>query len=320
MKELIKILYGLRIKEYKEILFGFREKSFQAILEDNSKIFVKEIVHEVRRTERQAHMKHGLAISQTFREMGNPAPKVIKTLNGELIGNIQDRCFLVTEWVDGLTYQTGELTVKRASEMGSLLAKFHRQMGCVKEKVIVDYSFDQIASEYHSYHQAFNHEKSEYGAIARSFLAMQYKVTKEPFTRIEYKRIGQGFGSFWVEQIMYNPDDSVVALVDWTDLPLNHENQLNDLVIGAHLSGFNQDQLMAFIIGYNTTNPLSDGEIESVVWRICNESLYTQWYLNAWIHNKENMNNRWETSCKRWTLSSMEYYYQYDSLMDAFLD
>jgi Ser/Thr protein kinase RdoA (MazF antagonist) len=283
--------YGLRLERVERIDYGIWEEPF-SVWTDRGRFFAKRF----RRVRGLDEMQRGLALSQLLRTEGVPAPRVLSPREGcsapsaEFVALHAGERYVVTEWVEGRTYYPGELPLNCARSMGALLGRLHRLLGR-----------DSNPTPNWTYRPAME------AATACQDLIRRYQVHSEPFARVAEailtEQIGllkglpsnfqahlptpqfQGgcFNSFWVEQLLFRPDGSVAALVDWTDGAGKSRYWIEDIVVGIHLSALDRAATAAYVAGYQAENPLPRSEWEALAAELTYGHLASVNFLGGWL-------------------------------------
>jgi hypothetical protein len=94
---------------------------------------------------------------------------------------------------------------------------------------------------------------------------------------------GPCFGSFWVVQLLFQPDGQVAALVDWTDGAEESDFWADDIVTGIHLSALSLDTIAAYAAGYQTEHPLPESEWRAVTAKLCYGHLASNNFWGGWL-------------------------------------
>lgn len=239
-------------------------------------------------------MQRGLALSQELRAEGFPAPGVIAPRaefgvpGAELIALYGEERYILTEWVEGKTYYPGELPPACARPMGALLGLFHRRLGRGGHATWAYRSPAKALEQVGGLLARYEGESEPFAAVAREILTEQVDLLAalpSDFHEHLPKPQLQGgcFNSFWIEQVLFHPDGSVAALVDWTDGAGGRGYLINDICVGIHLSALDREATAAFVAGYQSENPLPRPEWEAVAAELTYGHLASINFLGGWL-------------------------------------
>lgn len=289
MTTALKQAYGLHVQRAEQIAYGIWEEPF-AVWTDQGRFFAK----RYRRVRGLAGMQRGLALSQELRAEGFPAPKVIAPRSefaipgADLVALFDDERYIVTEWIEGQTYYPGELPLACAGPMGALLGRLHRRLGPGGEGAWAYRSPSEAIDQISGLLVRYQEQTEPFAAAARAILTEQLDLLDTlPFDFHEFlpkpQIQGGRFNSFWVEQLLFQPDGSVAALVDWTDGAGGRGYLIDDISLGIHLSALDREATAAYVAGYQRENPLPRSEWEALAAELTYGYLASINYLGGWL-------------------------------------
>jgi Ser/Thr protein kinase RdoA (MazF antagonist) len=326
--KLIKALqeaYRLDVIHIDRIDFGLWEESF-AVRTESGKYYAKRFWRKERIDTRYHEMLHGLILSQELRKNGFPAPKIIVSLDNMPITKIEGDYYLVTEWIDGKTFHPGELPHPGAFEMGCLLGKFHSHFPSEKK-----YEYLQVSHPTESYarcekmmqlliphHGVFVDRAKEILAEQMNILAALPSDLTEELNLIS--RLGTVYGSYWVEQVMFNEANEIIALIDWTDGAGRKGSLLGDLDTAVHISAFGKEMIFDFFKGYHREYRLSEEEWLAVVNMICFGHLGDVWIYDSWLRQTNRRMEHWEKTAIRWLEQIPRRYYDWNDMKEFIVE
>lgn len=297
--------YGLKITEIEKIEYGLWEESFK-IRTSSDIYYAKRFWRKDRIKNRYDEMVRGLELSQVLRAKGFPAPELILTKDKKILAHVEDETYEVTEWVEGSTYHPGELPLKGAYSMGSLLGKFHS---------FFEFNDRYKTLELHNPLESVEKFKSlllKYETISGEFARMARQVLSEKINILESlssdflnsktikSRFGNTYNSFWVEQIIYNNKMEVAALIDWTDGAGREGYLADDIDCGLHLSALTKDGIVEFCRGYQELNPMTKEEWEAVINLFIYKHLNDTWIYESWLNKHNRRMEHWEKIASIW--------------------
>lgn len=240
-------------------------------------------------------MQRGLALSQELRAEGFPAPRVIAPRAGfgipgaDLVALFGER-YILTEWVEGRTYYPGELPLAGARPMGALLGRFHRRLGRGGEETWAYRSPAAAIAQISELLAGYERETEPFAGVARAILTEQVDLLgalpSDFHDSLPKPQIQGGcFNSFWIEQVLFRPDGSVAALVDWTDGAGGRGYLIHDIVVGIHLSALDRVATAEFVAGYQSENPLPRSEWEAAAAHLTYGHLASINFLGGWLYD-----------------------------------
>lgn len=294
--------YGLLLRSATYIDYGMWEESFR-IETDQGRFFAKRFM----RKERQSPaMLRGIFLSQQLREQGFPAPRVLPTRAGELLAEVDGERYQVTEWAEGRTYHPGELPPEACGPMGALLGRLHRVLGPGEVPPAEALPTPgEALRRCEALLERYAYRPEPFAAVAREVLESQIAVlcrlpagmaAELPRPRLG----GPVFNSFWVEQVLFRPDGSVSALIDWTDGAGKAGYWCDDLDIGIHLSALDLPAARTFMQGYLSENPLPADERAALVAELCYGHLASTNFLSGWFARPYRRMADWEATATLW--------------------
>lgn len=319
MKELTNALgqaYGLAVQRVERIDYGIWEESF-SVWTDQGHVYAKRFLRRDRQIE---NMLRGLRLSQDLRAAGFPAPEVVRTVDGSLLAQFAGERYQVNAWVEGRSYHPGELPVHAAGPMGALLGRFHRLCG---PKVV-----PPSGPATHPRHGArlcrelldrYEGRSEAFAATAREVLQAQIALLERlpedfPDNLPRPALGGTCFNSFWVEQVLFDPDGQVAALVDWTDGAGKVGHWVDDLDTGIHLSALDVERTIAFVQGYQSENPLPEREWRSLAADLCYGHLASTNFFEGWLRSPYRRMEQWEQTSAVWHRLVVERYTHWPEL------
>jgi len=294
--------YGLTLHSAAHIDYGMWEESFR-IETNRGRLFAKRFMRKDRRTE---VMLGGLEISRQLRERGFPAPLVIPTLSGDLIAESDGERYQVTEWVEGRSYHPGELPPQAVAPMGALLGRFHRLMGQAAMAPPQPFPTPPEAlARCRSLLERYVYRPEPFAAVAREVLEGQIALLARLPAGYsgDLPRPSLGgpvYASYWVEQLLFRPNGSVAALVDWTDGAGKPGFWCGDLDCAIHLSGFDLPAARLFLNAYQSENPLPPTERKALAAELCYGHLASVNFLSGWFARPYRRMVDWEATAALW--------------------
>lgn len=303
----LKSAYGICAERVERITYGLWEESF-SVWAGEKRYYVKRFYAKWRLQTRYQEMLDGLALSQQLHRDGFPAPLLISTLENEHLANVEGETYQVNEWVHGRSFHPGELPLREAKAMGRLLARFHRQFGSSDippERVALP-SPPEARQTCEQLLVRYENEQGDFASHVRLLLEEQIRLLQslpDDFASSlpEASLHGPCFHSYWVEQLIFQPDGQVAALVDWTDGAGRKGYWANDMVTGLHLSALDQAGALAFCAGYQEMNPLPAREWQVVLAKLCYGHLASTNFLASWLDKHNRRMDHWESIATEWT-------------------
>lgn len=323
MQQLARVLqehYGLKLETAGRIDFGIWEESF-AIGTNRGQLYAKRFRRKDRPLE---SMLRGLELSQLLQAQGFPAPRLLRTHSGALLAEADGERYQVNEWVDGQTYHPGELPDASAGPMGGLLGRLHRMLAALDGAPRGGGAGSQGAGSRAAEPQAPAFPTPAAAAARCRELALKYAGHSEPFAQaaagilLEQGALletlpdtyheglpaptecGACFHSYWVEQLLFQPDGQVAALVDWTDGAGKPGHWVDDLFLGIHLSALTPAQTAAYVAAYQAEHPLPRHEWQALAAALCYGTLASTNFLGAWFGRPYRRMADWEKTALLW--------------------
>jgi len=294
--------YGLTLHSAAHIDYGIWEESFR-IETDRGRFFAKRFLRKSRQTEA---MLRGIQTSQQLREQGFPAPMVIPTRSGALLLETGGKRYQVTEWAEGRSYHPGELPLEAVAPMGALLGRLHRLLGPAEVPPAPPLpSPAEALRECQALLERYDYRPEPFAAVAREVLegqiALLARLPAGLSADLPRPRLGgRVFNSFWVEQLLFRPDGSVSALVDWTDGAGRPGHWCGDLELAIHLSAFDLPTACRFLEAYWSENPLPGQELVALAAELCYGYLASTNFLSGWFARPYRRMADWEATAALW--------------------
>ncbi len=326
LKAALREAYGFHAQQVERIAYGLWEESF-SVWTREKRYYVKRFYAKWRLQTRYPDMLKGLALSQELRQKGFPAPALILTIDNDWLANVDGETYQVNEWVDGCCYHPGELQEDEARAMGGLLARFHCQFERAEPSAkmlpyvtpaVAIHTCEELRLRYES-------AKGAFPSYVRSLLAQQILLLKSlPSNFTENLPTatlsGPCFHSFWVEQVIFQPNGQIAALVDWTDGAGKPGLWAQDIVTGIHLSALNETAIIAFCSGYQNANRLPKNEWKAVFTMLCYGHVASTNFLDSWLVKHNRRMEHWEKIAKEWTCIVPQRFIRWRELEEKVLD
>lgn len=304
--------YGLRAERIEPIAYGIWEEPFAVWAAPAGSGPAERFFAKRYRCQRGlAVMQRGLSLSQELRAVGFPAPRVIAPRDGssipgaELVANYGDERYILTEWAEGRTYSPGELPLACARPMGALLGRLHRLLGRGGEESWAYPTPAEAIAQVGGLLARYQGESDPFAAEGRAILTEQVDLLAalpsdfhESLPRPQIQ--GGCFNSFWIEQVLFHPDGSVAALVDWTDGAGRRWYLIDDIVVGIHLSALDRAATAEYVAGYQSENPLPRSEWVAAAADLTYGHLASINFLGSWLERPYRRMADWERSSERW--------------------
>lgn len=314
--------YGLEISKIERIKYGLREECF-AVWTSSKKYFAKRFWYKERIKNRYDQMLHGLELSQFLRTKGFPVPELLLTKEGKTLGYVDGEVYQVTEWIDGDTYYPGELPIKGAYAMGRLLGKFHSFFEVKEEYKQIQLPAPlELVGKCKNLLLHFEPFSEPFANMAKQLLKEQINILESlphDFVkdRVTISRVGPVYSSFWVEQIIFDENLEVKALIDWTDGAGRVDTWIDDINTALCTSAFDKDAILAFYRGYQEVNPISKEEWDSVLNLICYKRLGNTGIYDSWLNKNNRRMEYWEKTAAKWCRQVPVRFYQWQELKEA---
>jgi len=316
--------YGLAVERAERIDFGIWEESF-SVWTDRGRVFAKRFLRKDRKDE---VMLRGLHLSERLRGAGFPAPRIAPArASGDLVATVDGERYQVTEWVEGVCYHPGEMPARCVAPMGALLGRFHRLVGGERPALAGGFnSPGAAASQCRALLERYRQSPAEpFSGVAAAVLEEQIGLLEalplDYADRLPLPQLGGAcFNSFWSEQILFRPDGEVAALVDWTDGAGKPGFWADDLDTGIHLSALGLPAIGAFVAGYQSENPLPEGEWRALAASLCYEHLASVNFLYGWFQRPYRRMADWEATAERWHRLVPVRFRQYGAIEEAMLE
>lgn len=281
--------YGVEMERAERISYGIWEEPFR-VWTSEGLLFAKRF----RRRRELAEMQRGLALSQELLAAGFPAPRLLAPLQGQALPDAQwiagfgDERYILTEWVEGRSYYPGELPLACARPMGALLGRLHRMLGPGGEDTWRYRSVTRALEEVRALLARYQGEPAPFAAVAREVLTEQAELLAALPTDFHEQLpvphfVGGRFGAFWIEQLLFQPDGEVAALVDWTDGAGHRGYWVGDLSLGIHLGALDRAATTEYVAGYQRENPLPRSEWEALAAEVTYGHLASVNFLGGWL-------------------------------------
>lgn len=294
--------YGLTLHTATHIDYGMWEESFR-IETDQGRFFAKRFMRKDRPSE---GMLRGIHLSQQMRAQGFPAPRVVPSRTGELLAEVNGERYQVTAWAEGRTYHPGELPPEAVGPMGALLGRLHRLLGPgeVPPAEVLPAPGGALR-RCQALLERYADRPEPFAAVAREVLesqiALLWRLPIDMNEGLPRPRLGgRVFNSFWVEQVLFQPDGSVSALIDWTDGAGKSGYWCGDLDCAIHLSALDLPAARVFMEGYLSENPLPADERAALVAELCYGHLASTNFLAGWFARPYRRMADWEATAALW--------------------
>lgn len=317
--------YGFKIIDIKKIEYGLWEESFE-VQTQNKKYFAKRFWRKSRVETRYNEMLHGLLLSQELRAKGFPVPELILTKSMEPLAHIDNETYLVTEWIDGKTFHPGELSEEQAFSMGCLLGKFHSyfQVDAQYESIELPKPSEAVIRCENLLLQ-FETHSGEFANQAKKILNKEIQILKsitDDYIKSlnTISRVGPIYGSFWAEQVLFDHDHKINALVDWTDGAGRIGCWIEDMDTAIHVSAFHKEAILAFCRGYQRHNQIKKEEWESVLNLACYTHLTDTWIFDSWLNKTNRRMEHWEKIALCWITQIPIRYHQWGEIRKQIIE
>jgi len=311
MKDLraaLKENYSLDYLDSERIQYGLWEENYRVETLQGT-FFVKRFWREVRLERSYPEMVDGLILSQDLRQVGIPAPLLIKDKAGQVLSKHGERTYQVNEWLEGRTYRPGDLPDQAAYQMGRLLGELHLKMNPTLESSRLDpLDLNQ------AYKAKLSHETDlKAGLIDEEDLVLSHFYGQLEALRGHFHKDlrpksyrGRVYNSFWVEQVMFDENDQVKGLIDWTDGAGRQGYLIQDIDTAIFVSAFKTQAIVAFARGYQEVLPMALEDWMDLIEYTCIHHLANEWIYTSWLKQTCNRYDHWKTMAKRW-LEAVDY-------------
>ncbi len=320
MRKALKRHYDLEVCEILPLEHGLWEESFK-VQTGNTAYYVKRFWRKHRLATRYEEMQRGVALGETLRQSGFPVPELIYTKDGSCFAHFEGEVYQVNAWVTGTTYHPGTLPPEGARAMGALLATFHSRQPIAGTTELRVPTVKESLEGCMAVRLKYEGQVGKFPAYAREILDASVQLLGNlPKTYGQGEqllvRTGTVFNSFWVEQVLFNDDLAVVALVDWTDGAGRTDALVRDIDTAVYVSAFGVDETVQFLRGYQSVLPLLESEWRALKLLLGYRQLGETWVYEAWLAKTNRRMAHWETIAAKW-LSETPKRFKHSELIDA---